>query len=187
MGTGEDVAEAEGVKEKAARVDTLALAGQRMVIDVEIAHPSTSASTGWRVQSLRVERVDPEHVASVGGMDVDLPPTSTEGAGTRLLQAQSRVLEDYLQRYLDAVNAYDEAERRWEAGEEETVEGETRELGAERAVLAFGEQLRDLRAVDLKMKPLDGMGFSGAEVDMEAGRGQVVLWDQLDELHELIQ
>lgn len=187
MGTGEDNADqAEGAQEKSIRVDTLALAGQRMVIDVEVAHPSSSASSGWRVQSLRVERVDPEHVASVGGMDVDLPPASAEGTGTRLLQAQSRVLEEYLQQYLDSVNAYDEAERRWTAGEEETIEGETRELAAERTVLAFGEQLRDLRAIDLKMKPLDDMA-AGADVDMEAGRGEVVLWDQLDELHTLIQ
>lgn len=198
MGTGDQVAEprvGDEMTEIQARVDTLALAGQRMVIDVEITHPATSGaiSTGWKVRSLRVERVDPEHVASAGGsgaggMDVDLPPAVVEGAGTRLLHAQSRVLEEYLGRYLDAVNAYDESERRWEAGaEDETGDGETLELVAERAVLAFGEQLLDLRGIDLKMKPLDGVETTATDVDMEAGRAEVVLWDQLDELHALIQ
>jgi hypothetical protein len=183
MGTGDEVPDAplDGSTEKPARTDTLALAGQRMVIDVEIAHPSATTGTGWKVMSLRVERVDPEHLANAGGMDVDLPPT-VDGAG-RLLHAQSRVLEQFLQRYLDAVNTYDESERRWKAGEEETLEGETLELVAERAVLAFGEQLLDLRAIDLKMKPLDDVG-AVADVDMDSG--EVGLWDQLDELHALI-
>lgn len=146
-----------------------------MVIDVEIAHPSDGK--GWRVASLRVERVDPEHLATGAGMD---------GDGPRLLSGASGVLQRSLGRYLDAVNAYDEAERRWRpsasSSEEEEGEGETLELKAERVVIAFGAELRDLRAIDLQMKPLDAseMAVDGASTEDK------VLWDQLDELHAFI-
>ncbi|KAJ9094335.1 hypothetical protein QFC20_006903 [Naganishia adeliensis] len=175
MGTGEP-STTPSTTGPGVRVDTLALAGQRMVIDVEIAHPSDGK--GWRVVSLRVERVDPEHLATgAGGMDVDSP---------RLLSGASGVLQRSLGRYLDAVNAYDEAERRWRLSasseEEGEGEGETLELKAERAVIAFGAELRDLRAIDLQMKPLDA-----SEMDVDgASTEDKVLWDQLDELHAFI-
>lgn len=146
-----------------------------MVIDLEISHPSDGG--GWRVVSLRVERVDPEHLAASGGGGMDVDPAET---GPRLLTRASEVLRRYLERYLDAVNAYDEAERNWQDAEEE--DGETMELRAERAVLAFGEQLRDLRAIDLQMKPLDA-----GEMDVDGAREERVLWDQLDDLHDFVR
>lgn len=155
------------------RIDTLALAGQRMVIDVEIAHPSPGE--GWRLVSLRVERVDPEHLAQgEGGMDVDPPP-----AAARLLPAPSRVLQRYLETYLSAVN--DLSASTDDADDTAADAGETLELTAERAVLAFGTQLRALRAIDLQMTPLDGTAPS---VLSAAGE---TLWDQLDEWDSLIQ
>lgn len=230
------------------RGDTLALAGQRMVIDIEIAHPCSAPASesdgdagtkgrgkgkGWTVNSLRVERVDPEHLhlpstaeAGVDGMDVDPSPLLSAAMdvaapgdaipGTRLLETQSLVLEHYLQKYLDAVNNYNEAERQWNTYHEtfrpDLDEGdeESLELQAERAVLAFGDQLADLRGIDLKMQPLDallgdttamtdsntlvgGTTRMDGDVDMDkkeekvAQGDQVILWDQLNEIHSLIK
>ncbi|KAJ9115951.1 hypothetical protein QFC22_005094 [Naganishia vaughanmartiniae] len=205
------------------RVDTLALAGQRMVIDIEVAHPSPAVGrgNGWTVNSLRVERVDPEHLAvtTAGeGTDVDLPPAddaylnSTSGGavpGTRFLQKQSLVLKHYLQKYLDAVNRYNDSERRWYTYHEtlHPDDEESLELQAERAILAFGDQLANLRAIDLKMQPLDALlgaaatdsrpaqrsdsGQVDADVDMDGGKvtkgDQVILWDQLNEIHSLLK
>ncbi|KAJ9121446.1 hypothetical protein QFC24_004784 [Naganishia onofrii] len=251
------------------RVDTLALAGQRMVIDIELAHPCNSARNshtntdtnmstnkeanvkgngngktkgargkGWTANSLRVERVDPEHLnlasttgtGGEGGMnDVDnLPPLLSSTAagdaglassgsaipGTRVLEAQSLVLEQYLQKYLDAVNRYNDSERHWHMyhetlqQEDDDEDEESLELQAERAILAFGDQLADLRAVDLKMQPLDAPVEAAAaaaaamdkisrqadvavDVDMDAVKpaegDDVVLWDQLNEIHSLLK
>lgn len=171
MGTGASTTPTAG-----ARVDTLALAGQRMVIDVEILHPGDGR--GWHVVSLRVERVDPEHLTSGTGTGMDVDP-----GPPRLLGGASRVLQRALEGYLDSVNAYDEAERRWrDSPSEEGEGGETLELEAERAVLAFGAELRDLRAIDLQMKPLDA-----GEMVVDGSSGEKVLWDQLDELHAFIR
>lgn len=174
MGTGEPTV----TTPTGTRVDTLALAGQRMVIDVEISHPSDG--DGWRVVSLRVERVDPEHLTATGEEGMDVDPVET---GPRLLSRASDVLKRYLERYLDAVNAYDKVERDWENFPDDDEEGETMELQAERAVLAFGDQLRDLRAIDLQMKPLDVQGEMGTQ---DAPGEERVLWDHLDELHDFI-
>ncbi|KAJ9105076.1 hypothetical protein QFC19_003708 [Naganishia cerealis] len=229
MGTGSegDTVSATPLNTNAAstRVDTLALAGQRMVIDIEIAHPCTAKQpneqeTGWMVNSLRVERVDPEHLnpTTAGeGMDVDHPPSTTNdlitggGAlpGTRLLEEQSQVLRHYLQRYLDAVNLYNDTERYWHthhatlhSNDEAEDTGESLELRAERAAIVFSDQLANLRAIDLKMQPLDALlgattdvpSVSNAiqtDVNMDAakpnGRDQVVLWDQLNDIHSLLK
>lgn len=255
------------------RVDTLALAGQRMVIDIELAHPCNSARTshtdtdtntntntdkeanvkgngngktkgargkGWTVNSLRVERVDPEHLnlasttgtggeggmndvdnlppllSSVNAGDAGLAPSGGAMPGTRLLEPQSLVLEQYLQKYLDAVNRYNDSERHWRMYHEtlqqddDDEDEESLELQAERAILAFGDQLADLRAVDLKMQPLDapveaaaaameqrsqvggpGQADVDVDVDMDAVKpaegDDVVLWDQLNEIHSLLK
>ncbi|KAJ9091854.1 hypothetical protein QFC21_007052 [Naganishia friedmannii] len=217
------------------RVDTLALAGQRMVIDIEVAHPSPAATRsldpkegargkGWTVNSLRVERVDPEHLAPAtggDGMDVDLPPAASSAAdlpfgseaatpGTRLLEEQSLVLKHYLQKYFDAVNLYDDAERHWHTYHEtlQPDDEESLQLQAERAILAFGDELADLRGIDLRMQPLNALLGATAtmttengpsvgdasrintDVDMDgvksAAGDQVILWDQLNEIHSLL-